>query len=232
VTSCACAGTFLLLCGCATSGRIPADHATTSLPIVLPPADLSDVLAPVEIPQRFFSAGGFVCLDASGDAEVDVTHDGSQDLPAWAQRATVFLNGWRLSYLSKDHHVNGLYAEITNVRRAGTALRWRAHGRIFDRNDDDAYRFCYSYTAIAWNPGSSTHESRGLATPTWCLEVVSICRRSARLPSMSRRPFLKTPRLRSCHAASASHSSSTDSSAAGQTSTSFKSRSAEIAPTR
>jgi hypothetical protein len=151
-TSCACARIFLLLCGCATSGRIPADHATTSLPIVLPPADLSDVLAPVEIPQRFFSAGGFVCLDASGDAEVDVTHDGSQDLPAWAQRATVFLNGWRLSYLSKDHHVNGLYAEITNVRRAGTALRWRAHGRIFDRNDDDAYRFCYSYTAIAWNP--------------------------------------------------------------------------------
>jgi hypothetical protein len=109
-------------------------------------------LAPVEIPQRFFSAGGFVCLDAIADPEVDVTHDGSQDLPAWAQRATVFLNGWRLRYLSKDHHVRGLYVEISNVRRAGTVLRWRAHGRIFDKNDDDSYQFCYTYTVIAWNP--------------------------------------------------------------------------------
>ena len=93
-----------------------------------------------------------MCLDAIADPEVDVTHDGSHDLPTWAQRATVFLNGWRLSYLSKDHHVRGLYAEISNVRRVGTVLRWRAHGRLFDRNDDDPYQFCYTYTVIAWNP--------------------------------------------------------------------------------
>ncbi len=148
-----CAAISLLLYGCVSvRGRIPADQKTTALPIVFPPANFSDVLAPIDVPQRFFSAGGFVCLDASADPEVDVTHDGSQDLPAWAQRATVFLNGWRLRYLSKDHHVTGLYAEISNVRRVGTMLRWRAHGRIFDKNDDDSYQFCYTYTVIAWNP--------------------------------------------------------------------------------
>ena len=151
--SCACAAISLLICGCVSiGGRIPADQRTTALPIVFPPANFSDVLAPIDIPQRFFIAGGFVCLDAIADPEVDVTHDGSQDLPTWAQRATVFLNGWRLRYLSKDHHVTGLYAEISNVRRVGTVLRWRAHGRIFDRNDDDSYQFCYTYTVIAWNP--------------------------------------------------------------------------------
>ena len=153
-TSWVCAVISLLIGGSVVSigGRIPADQRTTALPIVFPPANFSDVLAPIDIPQRFFSAGGFVCLDAIADPEVDVTHDGSQDLPAWAQRATVFLNGWRLRYLSKDHHVTGLYAEISNVRRVGTVLRWRAHGRIFDKNDDDSYQFCYTYTVIAWNP--------------------------------------------------------------------------------
>jgi hypothetical protein len=117
-TSCVCAAISLLIGGCVTIRGIPGDEITTSLPIALPPANFSDVLAPLEIPGLFFSAGGLVCLDAIDDPEVDVTHDGSQDLPAWAQRATVFLNGWRLRYLSKDHHVKSLWRSATCVESA------------------------------------------------------------------------------------------------------------------
>jgi hypothetical protein len=86
----------------------------------------------------------------SGKEEV-IELDGKFDFPAYANEATVVLNGWRLKYLSKDHHVRGLSASIQKVAESGNRLTWRARGFLSDKNFDDGYTFCYYYTAMAWN---------------------------------------------------------------------------------
>jgi CARDB len=76
------------------------------------------------------------------------------EIPPYASEATVFLNGWRVQYtgLLVDHHVRAFGTAISNIRLEGKTLKWQAAGVLRDRNFDDSYRWCYSYTAIAWNP--------------------------------------------------------------------------------
>lgn len=77
-------------------------------------------------------------------------------LPRYAGNATVFLNGWRLRYLNGKHNVAGFGASIYNIRLedgpTGKILRWKAGGALSDKNFDDPYRWCYTYTVVAWNP--------------------------------------------------------------------------------
>lgn len=75
-------------------------------------------------------------------------------IPPYAAGATVFLNGWRMNYLSGDHHVAGLGTMISNIRLEDGTLKWQAAGVLSDDNFDDAYKWCYFYTVIAWNPSN------------------------------------------------------------------------------
>jgi len=62
----------------------------------------------------------------------------------------VYQNGFELQYEDADHHVLGLGATIYNVHQLGDILFWDAGGLISDVNGDDDYRWCYSYTVVAW----------------------------------------------------------------------------------
>src|SRR5689334_19474457 len=76
------------------------------------------------------------------------------DIPSYATNATVFLNGWRLQYLpdDDDHHVFLFKTAIRDVRLERQTLKWEAIGELTDINEDDAYRWCYRFTAFAWDP--------------------------------------------------------------------------------
>ena len=98
---------------------------------------------------------GFGCAESNNDGKEDVLKvEQSLNLPAYATNATVFLNGWRVRYLSSDHEVAGLGTTIGNIRLEGNTLKWQAAGVLSDQNFDDAYRWCYNFTAVAWNPSN------------------------------------------------------------------------------
>ena len=67
--------------------------------------------------------------------------------------ATVFLNGWRLRYTSKDHHIVGLSTGIVDIDHNQNQLRWKAGGILSDEKGDDEFTWCYYYTALLWNSG-------------------------------------------------------------------------------
>jgi len=109
----------------------------------------------------FESPGTIAIFHGFGTA--DSRRNGTEDiikvtesliLPSYATSATVFLNGWRTKYLSKDHHVSGVGTFIRKVVVERGTLRWEAFGVMGDKNFDDAYEWTYHYTVIAWNPSA------------------------------------------------------------------------------
>lgn len=95
---------------------------------------------------------GNACGESNKPGKEEVIElDGKYVFPSYANEATVILNGWKLKYLKKDHHVRGIMASIQKVAESGNTLSWRARGFLQDKNFDDGYRFCYYYTALAWN---------------------------------------------------------------------------------
>ena len=101
---------------------------------------------------------GFGCAESDNSGRQDIIKvPGFQDIPSYATDAMVFLNGWHLKYLSKDHHVAGFGTAISNIKlsdktdRSGRILTWQAAGVLSDDNFDDAYQWCYFYTVVAWN---------------------------------------------------------------------------------
>jgi hypothetical protein len=73
------------------------------------------------------------------------------ELPSFATRAIVFLNGWSVEYLEGDHHLRGFGTWITNSRVQDRILIWQANGFLFDKGRDDSYNWCYYYTIVAWD---------------------------------------------------------------------------------
>lgn len=73
------------------------------------------------------------------------------ELPKGLDRATVIANGFRVRYLSEDHHVGGFGSAIGVIKLDGNQLTWEAGGAISDNNFDDGYEWCYAYTVLAWN---------------------------------------------------------------------------------
>jgi hypothetical protein len=97
---------------------------------------------------------GFSCAESDQRGTEDVLKlEDSIDLPRYASNATVFLNGWRTNYLHSDHHLGGVGTMISNIRIENRTLKWQAAGILSDENFDDAYKWCYFYTAVAWNAG-------------------------------------------------------------------------------
>jgi hypothetical protein len=78
----------------------------------------------------------------------------STELPDYANQATVFLNGWDLSYAGSDHHVAGLATLVARIRVEPRKLTWNAVGVLADNGRDKAYNWTYYYTIVAWNDAS------------------------------------------------------------------------------
>ncbi len=115
----------------------------------------SDQNVVFEEPGTIIVYRGFGCAESNNSGKQDFLRvEQSLNLPAYATNATVFLNGWRARYLSKDHHVQGLGTVIGNIRLERNTLKWQAAGVLSDNNFDDAYRWCYHYTVVAWNPSN------------------------------------------------------------------------------
>ena len=108
-----------------------------------------------EVPGTLIVFHGSACAQSKKSGTKDVLRiDQSIRLPAYATNATVFLNGWEVDYLNGDHHVTGLGTLIDTIRIEQNTLKWQAAGILSDKNFDDAYQWCYHFTAIAWNPAT------------------------------------------------------------------------------
>ena len=109
-------------------------------------------VAALEDPNVVFIEQEKACARSEGSGtKTFLVVDGQKTLPAYATAATVFLNGWELRYLSKDHKVAQISTRISNIRKEGNTLKWMASGVIRDKNFDDAYEWCYHYAVVAWN---------------------------------------------------------------------------------
>ncbi|MBM4244324.1 MAG: hypothetical protein FJ148_10980 [Deltaproteobacteria bacterium] len=95
---------------------------------------------------------GWACAAASSAASseyIGLRVGGFTRLPSGFD-GTVFLNGWHLEYQRTDHHVVGFGTSIFNIVQLNDVLVWNAGGVLSDKNGDDAYRWCYEYTTLAW----------------------------------------------------------------------------------
>jgi hypothetical protein len=81
----------------------------------------------------------------------------SLEIPDYANKATVFLNGWKSSYLGDDdQNVVGLgtlvgKVRLVDIRPGGRKLTWNAVGLLRDNDAKESYEWSYYYTVIAWN---------------------------------------------------------------------------------
>jgi hypothetical protein len=92
---------------------------------------------------------GCAHLDNNKGCVLDVEQ--SIDVPAYANQAAVFLNGWKLSYSGGDHHVRFLTAAIGKIKFEPGKLTWNAVGVLGDDSCNKSIDSCYYYTVIAWN---------------------------------------------------------------------------------
>jgi len=90
-------------------------------------------------------------LPAGGKRIIKLEH--GVTIPGYANQATVFLNGWRLSYLGGDQNVADVGTLLTtiNLDQRTKRLTWIAAGELRDNDFKEGYRFTYHYTVIAWN---------------------------------------------------------------------------------
>jgi hypothetical protein len=103
---------------------------------------------------------GFGCAksDKSGTQDI-IKVEQSRDIAGYAN-ATVFLNGWHLTYRGSNQNVAGLATLIRNIqltratRLSKGTLKWQAEGLLSDDNFDNPYNWCYQWTVIAWNPAN------------------------------------------------------------------------------
>ena len=106
----------------------------------------------------FETQGQIKVMHGSGSAKLEsgnriIKAEQSVSIPTYANQATVFLNGWNLSYLGGDQHVLALGALITKIKldRRGPTLTWTAAGVLRDDDFKEGYNFTYHFTVIAWN---------------------------------------------------------------------------------
>jgi len=105
----------------------------------------------------------------SGKTAMAIKVEQSVDIPPFANRATVFLNGWRLKYLTTDHNLLGLGTAILKIRfnLREHKLTWVAMGLIRDDDGKEGYDWTYRFTVIAWNNAQINAEvDHGFVDPT------------------------------------------------------------------
>jgi len=113
----------------------------------------------------FEEVGTIKVMHGSGCAHLDQNRgiylkvEQSVNLPSYATKAAVFLNGWKLKYSGGDHHVEALATAIGKIKlepgspTTGLAgkLTWNAVGVLGDHGHDKAIDWCDWYTVVAWN---------------------------------------------------------------------------------
>jgi len=157
-------------------GKTDQDFITCALnmaPYVEPGSDSREIV--YEAPGKLRVLHGQACVaapSAMNSREFAFRILQSEKLPAaYADSATVFMNGWNLRYANGDHHVQGFGSAIVNISETrepdGLRLSWEAGGVIADENGDDPYEWCYSYTIVGWLRSSSGFDAvvgdRGLS---------------------------------------------------------------------
>src|SRR4030095_15011933 len=150
--------TSIILGTCSFSASAAVDENICQL-IGGPPT--VELLAPnpprviFEDQDRIIAYHGSSCAESNQPGEEKVLRvEEKLEIPPYAAEATVFLNGWRVNYLFSDHHVGAFATAISHIRLEGKTLKWQAAGLLEEAHFDEGYRWCYSYTAIAWNPAN------------------------------------------------------------------------------
>jgi hypothetical protein len=76
----------------------------------------------------------------------------SVEIPAYANQATVILNGWQAAYNDSDHHLYDVAAILGRIKVIpGQQISWNAIGDLADYDGDETFTWTYRYTIIAWN---------------------------------------------------------------------------------
>jgi hypothetical protein len=145
--------TFLEICS-SSYGALPFCDEIAHAPVVA---------ASAEPPTLVFEDFGTIkVMHGSGCAHLDKNKgiylkvERSIDIPAYANKAAVFLNGWKLKYSGGDHHVEALAAAIGKIKFEPATfepakLTWNAVGVLGDDGHDKAIDWCDWYTVVAWN---------------------------------------------------------------------------------
>lgn len=96
---------------------------------------------------------GETCAQAhpSGDEGTPLLVQEELPLPRDLDRGTVIANGYRLRYLDSDHHVMAMANAIGEIAVTPGLLKWEASGILSDKDFNDSFEWCYTYTAVAWN---------------------------------------------------------------------------------
>jgi hypothetical protein len=143
---------LLASCGFQVPTEVPLCVQLEQIPLT-PLADQSSQTV-------FETAGTIIAIHGFGVAKLDsggsamaIKVEQSVAIPPYANRATVFLNGWKLNYLGDNQHVLALGTVIGKIRvdlRAHT-LTWNALGLLRDDDGEEGYSWIYKFTVVAWN---------------------------------------------------------------------------------
>ena len=103
----------------------------------------------------FEDPGTIKVMHGSGCAHMDkgseIKIEQSIDIPIYANKAAVFLNGWKLTYSGGDHHVMGMATALGKINVQPAKVTWQAYGALADDGQDKTIDWCYYYTVVAWN---------------------------------------------------------------------------------
>ena len=110
----------------------------------------------------FEDPGTIKVMHGSGCAHLDkkkgtyLRIEQSVDVPAYANKAAVFLNGWKVKYSGGDHHLERLATAIGKIKLQPGKLTWNAVGVLGDDKglffgSFKAIDWCDWYTVVAWN---------------------------------------------------------------------------------
>ncbi len=73
-------------------------------------------------------------------------------VPDFADHSVLFLNGFHVQYLNKDHHVRSVGARLAvEDMPAEGVIRWWGGAQLLDKGWDDSVQGCVYYTKLAWN---------------------------------------------------------------------------------
>ena len=149
--------TLLAACSSSYGASLVFCDEIAKAPVVAASAESSTLV--------FEDPGTIKVLHGSGCAHLDKNKgiwlkvEQSIDIPAYATKAAVFLNGWKLKYSGGDHHVEALATAIGKIKvQPGNPatglpgkLTWNAVGVLGDHGHDKAIDWCDWYTVVAWN---------------------------------------------------------------------------------
>jgi hypothetical protein len=154
---------FVLLVICCAFELVSCGFHPTVVPISCGSFDETNLtpLSSQSTQFGFQDVGTIAAIHGTGTAKVDHTNiikvQQSVPLPGYADKATVFLNGWRANYPGGDHHVINVGTGIGNIKSnvdpdgKNRTLSWIATGSLADNGDNKGMNWSYFFTVIAWN---------------------------------------------------------------------------------